>query len=221
MFIHACLNKSFRLILCYNGASVNALGEEEGRMLRGKRVTLRTIRPDELDIVYRHISDINAKGPWWHLDLPSEQAFRREYAENGCWGEREGRMLILPNDADDSPFATQFAPVGELIYFRGLDYQAGVEIGYEIFQTKDYGKGYMTEALQLFGAWLFAVRPFNRVQVNLMTENTGSRRVAEKCGFRHEGTMRAATFHRGTYHDLDLFSLLREESPPLESLLAL
>lgn len=188
-------------------------------MLKGRRITLRTIRPDELDRVYRQISDINAKGPWWHLDLPSEQAFRREYADNGCWGEREGRMLIVPNEADDSPFSPGFAPIGELIYFRGLDYQAGVEIGYEIFQAAHYGKGYMSEALLLFCSWLFEVRPFNRVQVNLMRENSGSRRVAEKCGFIHEGTMRSATFHRGRYHDLELFSLLREECPRLDTLL--
>jgi hypothetical protein len=31
--------------------------------------------------------------------------------------------------------------------------------------------------------------------------------------------MRAATWHRGRYHDLELFSLLREECPPLETLL--
>jgi RimJ/RimL family protein N-acetyltransferase len=188
-------------------------------MLRGKPVTLRPIRPDELDIVYRHLSNVNEKGQWWHLDLPSEQAFRHEFAQNGCWGEREGRVLIVPNGADEGPLSTGFAPVGELIYFRGLDYQAGVEIGYEIFHARDYGKGYVTEALALFCAWLFAARPFNRVQVNLMAENIGSRRVAEKCGFRHEGTMRAATWHRGKYHDLELFSLLREECPPLETLL--
>ena len=109
--------------------------------------------------------------------------------------------------------------IGELLYFKGLDYQDGVEIGYEIFDPSHYGKGYMTEALSLFCAWMFAVRPINRVQVNLMKGNAGSRRVAEKCGFVYEGTMRAATFHRGKYHDLELFSLLREDAKSLESLL--
>jgi len=207
-------------------------------MLQGKSITLRTIRPDELDVVYRLIADVNAKGPYWHLDFPSEQAFRREYAENGCWGEREGRMLILRNqqpfnhipepffldEGEEAPPSASIRPlsdyVGELLYFKGLDYQSGVEIGYEIFDASHYGKGYMTEALSLFCAWLFAVRPINRVQVNLMKGNTGSRRVAEKCGFVEEGTMRAATFHRGAYHDLVLFSLLREEARPLDRLLA-
>lgn len=190
-------------------------------MLQGKTVTLRTIRHDELDAVYRHIGNVNAKGPWWHLNLPSWHAFRQEYKENGCWGDKEGRMLIMAHPAvPTSGKIPSDDYIGELLYFKGLDYQSGVEIGYEIFDPVHYGKGYMTEALSLFCAYLFAVRPINRVQVNLMKGNGGSRRVAEKCGFTHEGTMRAATFHRGTHHDLELFSLLRDESPSLESLLA-
>jgi [ribosomal protein S5]-alanine N-acetyltransferase len=189
-------------------------------MLQGKRIMLRTIRHDELDAVYRHIADINAKGPWWHLDLPSEQSFHHDFMENGCWGEHEGRMLIMAHPGVSGSKTTEKGDhIGELLYFKGLDYQSGLEVGYEIFDAVHYGKGYMTEALSLFCAYLFSVRPINRIQVNLMKGNQGSRRVAEKCGFTYEGTMRAATFNRGAYHDLELFSLLRDECPDLEGLL--
>ncbi len=181
-------------------------------MLQGQKIALRTIRPEELNSVYQLISDVSRKGPYWHLDVPSEHAFRKDYAENGCWGTEEGRLLITRGTPDGEP-------IGEVLAFKGLDYQSGPEIGYELFQESDYGHGYMPEALQLFCAWLFNVRPINRIQVNLMTENTGSRRVAEKCGFSFEGTMRAATFHRGRYHDLALFSLLREECASLDELI--
>lgn len=190
-------------------------------MIKGRLARLRTIRPDELVPVYRQISDINAKGRYWHLDIISEQAFRREYAENGCFGDREGRMLIVPNNAmpEDDYILDSDTPVGQIIYFKGLDYQSGVEVGYELFSSAHYGKGYMSEALSLFCSWLFAARPFNRIQVNLMKGNVGSRRVAEKCGFVYEGTMRQATYNRGCYHDLELFSLLRSEAASLEGTL--
>ena len=190
-------------------------------MLQGKKITLRTIRHDELDAVYHHIANVNAKGPWWHLDIPSEPVFHRDCLENGCWGEQEGRMLILAHPAGQPGFTPASGDyIGELLYFKGFDYQSGFEVGYEIFDAVHYGKGYMTEALSLFCAYLFALRPINRIQVNLMKGNEGSRRVAEKCGFTYEGTMRAATFHRGVYHDLELFSLLREECPVLDDLLS-
>lgn len=179
-------------------------------MIRGNRILLRTIRPDELNEVYALISDVNAKGPFWHLNLPSIHEFRKDYAETGCWSQEEGRMLVCEPEG---------RTVGELIYFKGLDYQAGYEIGYEIFSPQDYGRGFMSEALMLFTAFLFASRPIPRVQVNLMAGNEGSRRIVEKCGFTCEGTMRRCTFHDGVYHDLALYSMLREECPKLSELL--
>ena len=110
--------------------------------------------------------------------------------------------------------------IGELIYFKGLDYQSGYEVGYELFSPEFSGKGYMSEALLLFCAYMFSVYPINRIQVNTMEGNKASARVAEKCGFTYEGTMRKATFHQGKYHNLRLYSLLREECPPLEKLMA-
>ena len=185
-------------------------------MLSGKTVLLRPIEAGELELVYRLITNVNSKGLFWHLDFPSHQSFQKEYETNGCWGPDEGRVLIVKKDA---PFPSPEAMIGELIYFKGLDYQDGLEIGYEIFDTANFGKGYMTEALQLFCSFLFAARPFHRVQVNLMKGNIGSRKVAEKCGFIYEGTMRGATYLRGKYHDLELFSLLRDECLPLETIL--
>jgi RimJ/RimL family protein N-acetyltransferase len=49
----------------------------------------------------------------------------------------------------------------------------------------------------------------------IFPDNVGSRRVLEKCGFTLEGTLRKALFHHGRYQDLSLYSVLRNECPPL------
>ena len=36
------------------------------------------------------------------------------------------------------------------------------------------------------------MKPFNRIRLVILPENAASRRLAEKCGFRHEGTARQA-----------------------------
>lgn len=180
-------------------------------MIKGKKVLLRTIREKEMEVVYNLICSINNKGPYWHLIIPSEAEFKREFSKTGLWGKREGRMLIM--DINDTKY------LGEILFFKGLDYQSGFEVGYELFHPSYGGKGYMTEALLLFCGYLFACYPINRIQVNAMRENISSCKVAEKCGFKYEGTMRKATYHNGKYHDLNLFSLLREECPPLSNLL--
>ena len=179
-------------------------------MIHGKNIILRTINPDEIDLIYELIVHINKKGRFWHLNIPSAKEFDNEYNRTGFWSVEEGRMLIT---------TTQHEYVGEILYFKGLDYQSGYEVGYELFHPSYAGKGYMTEALLLFCGYLFACYPINRIQVNAMRENISSCKVAEKCGFKYEGTMRKATYHDGKYHDLNLFSLLREECPPLSNLL--
>ncbi len=179
-------------------------------MIIGKNIKLRTIQPHELDYIYERISHINSKGPFWHLTIESSGEFIKEFHRTGFWSMEEGRMLILSNDD---------LVVGELLYFKGLDYQSGYEVGYELFSPEHSGKGYMSEALLLFCAYMFSIRPINRIQVNLMEGNIPSQKVVEKCGFTYEGTMRSATFNQGEYHNLKLYSLLREECPPLKSLL--
>ncbi len=179
-------------------------------MIEGKNIVLRTVHPDELDKLYKLIYSIKDKGPYWHLNIQSYKDFFKEYQSTGFWSNEEGRMLIENRDG---------VIVGEILYFKGLDYQSGYEVGYELFGDEHYGKGYMSEALLLFCAYMFSVRPINRIQVNCMENNMGSRKVVEKCGFTYEGTMRLATFNQGSYHNLRLYSLLREECPPLKSLL--
>ena len=88
---------------------------------------------------------------------------------------------------------------------------------YEYQAQKPFG--YMTEALQLFIAFLFASRPLPRLQLNVLKGNQASRIVAERCGFHYEGTLRQAVFHMGTHLDLEMFSMLRSEAPSLEALL--
>ncbi|NLU53662.1 MAG: GNAT family N-acetyltransferase [Clostridiaceae bacterium] len=179
-------------------------------MITGKNVVLRTVRPEEVNYLYDLIYNINEKGPYWHLNIQSAQEFLSEYNRTGFWGLEEGRMIIENREG---------RIVGEILYFKGLDYQSGYEVGYELFNKEDSGKGYVSEALLLFCAYMFSIRPINRIQVNVMEDNIGSIKVVEKCGFTYEGTMRKATFHGGKYHNLRLYSLLREECPSLQSLI--
>ena len=41
--------------------------------------------------------------------------------------------------------------------------------------------------------------------------NPASGRVMEKCGMRHEGTLRGKVFNKGNFHDVELWAMLRED----------
>jgi RimJ/RimL family protein N-acetyltransferase len=93
-------------------------------------------------------------------------------------------------------------------------------VGYIILRREDRGRGYGTEALRIFSAYLFDAKPTERLQLVTMAGNVPSRRIAEKCGYQLEGTMRKFGFVRGKYVDAVMYSLLREECPTLAEVLA-
>ncbi len=108
---------------------------------------------------------------------------------------------------------------GFVNYYRASHSFPGLEIGFRIFSPEDRGKGFMTEAVGLFVAYLFAAEQIERVQALAHPENVGSRRVLERCGFLFEGILRRAHFNRGEYTDLAMYSILRADARPLEELL--
>lgn len=93
------------------------------------------------------------------------------------------------------------------------DYEARhdrAEIGY-ILSKKHWGNGIMSEAINAALNYGFNNLMLNRVQALIDPRNNASKRVAEKQGFRYEGTYREYEKEHGLYIDLDLYSLLRRE----------
>lgn len=181
-------------------------------MLVGKLITLRLITEKDLPLLASFGNDLREYSPIQGVHLQPEQTVRQRYTEGAYWSEERGWMLIT--DARDG------RPLGEIGFFRNAPYRAGFEIGYRIAKRADRGKGYMTEALRLFAAYLFELKPIPRLQVVIATENAASRRVAEKAGFVYEGTLRKASFVRGVYRDLAVYGMVKSEAPALKDVLA-
>jgi hypothetical protein len=76
------------------------------------------------------------------------------------------------------------------------------------------GRGVATEAVQLVVDYLFAVKQRYRVQLVIAPANAASARIAEKCGFVLEGTVRGAFFNDGQNNDVLLYSLPRTDPRP-------
>jgi [ribosomal protein S5]-alanine N-acetyltransferase len=180
-------------------------------MIKGKAINLRTVRQDDLEEILLLINDLSNTGLYWNVILKSEPLFKKRYQETGFWNDEFGTMIIT--DKNDRL-------IGDITYFKGVWYLPGYEVGYRIFKEEDRGKGYTTEALKIFVAYLFELKPINRIEIQLSKDNIPSRRVAEKCGFKYEGLKRQAVFSRGKYHDSELFSLIREECQSLEQVLS-
>jgi RimJ/RimL family protein N-acetyltransferase len=65
------------------------------------------------------------------------------------------------------------------------------EIGYWV-RTQNAGQGYMTEAVRAIADFAFLHLQARRVHIHCDERNAGSRRVAERAGFRIEATLEKA-----------------------------
>ena len=72
----------------------------------------------------------------------------------------------------------------------------------------------MTEATSAVITFGFEKMALNRICALCLTENTGSARVMEKCGMVYEATLRQYAQIKGSYRDLKLYAILRQDWSP-------
>jgi ribosomal-protein-alanine N-acetyltransferase len=172
-------------------------------VIKGPKVALRPVAEADLEELHAHLIDIEGRGPWYPMPRTSLTDRRKAFEEGGFWSPDEGIFLIV--DAQDGLLGT--------VDWNKLNGDVpDVELGYRVFDRANWGKGIATEALDLLAGYLFDTLPINRLRLTIHVDNVGSHRVAEKCGFRNEGTSREAWYHKGKWHDIDVFTLTRAES---------
>jgi ribosomal-protein-alanine N-acetyltransferase len=151
-------------------------------VLRGPRIRLRPLREDEFDTLWA-ASERWLKESGSDMDREDAQARVRERIADSGSMTAEGIDLAIELDgrlvgdiqARTNPKAM---PPGVL------------ELGIELFDPRDRGKGLGAEAVALLTAYAFDHLEAHRVQLGTDLGNVAMRRVAERLGFVCEGTMR-------------------------------
>ena len=84
------------------------------------------------------------------------------------------------------------------------------EIGY-VLHPDFWGKGLAKEAILRVMAFGFAELRLHRISAKIMAGNAASKKVAEKCGMRHEATRIDAMLIKGNYETIDEYAILAKE----------
>jgi RimJ/RimL family protein N-acetyltransferase len=180
-------------------------------MLNGKTFTLRPVTEDDLPQIYAHFLNLGNRGEYYGTNIRTMSQLRRDFAKHGFWDDDFGLLLLVDNESD--------RVLGQISWFSTVMYLDEIEIGYILWEESRRSKGMMTEALTLFTNYLFDIKPLhgkavNRMRLCIATENTPSRRVAEKAGYTHEATQRQAAYGRGRFYDMELYAILRRDPRP-------
>jgi len=172
-------------------------------MIKGRTISLRPFGDADIEPLYRKSIDLESRGPWYPLPTASLTKMRKNFTDNGLWSPELGNFAIV--DENDRL-------VGQAIWWKLTgSIGADMELGYRVFDPADRGKGIASEAVDLLGGWLFDGQPINRLQLVIHVDNAPSHRVAEKCGYTKQATAREAWYHKGKWHDVDVFTITRAE----------
>jgi len=178
-------------------------------VIRSGRLDLREFGADDLGLA----SEVAAAGERAALP-PGVPVSRDELAE---WFAN-GMHLVGRGDAVHLMMLDRAAGrmVGAISLFHADWEIRSAEIGYGV-RSDARGQGYATEALAAVARWALTEGGIQRAWLTTNTDNAASARVAEKVGFRREGTLRRAGREDDGLHDLAIYSLLDDELPELRA----
>jgi RimJ/RimL family protein N-acetyltransferase len=99
------------------------------------------------------------------------------------------------------------ALIGFAAFVRlSLEEQQG-EIGY-VVAPAGRGRGLAARAVTLLTDWGFGGLGLQRIELRIDPRNAASERVAERAGYRREGTLRSLAFKESTRSDVGVWSRL-------------
>lgn len=171
---------------------------------RGEKITLRPAEQRDVEGIYQACTDPETlQWTTLPLDYPREKAesFVNEYAP-GWWQRAEGAVWVIADPSDS--YAGQ-------IDLRIDPRDPGTaDVGF-ITAPPARGKGYMTAALRAAVEFGFRELGLARIEWRAHVGNEGSRRVAERVGFQHEGIQRNGCPQRGERHNAWQAAVIKED----------
>lgn len=180
-----------------------------GPVLRAERVTLRPPEMDDFEswAALRRESEAFLE-PWEPLrarDHLSNRAFReRVYWAARAISEARAYPLFMFRQSD-----------GALLGAITLDNlrrgpSMSITVGYWIGE-RHARRGYMREGLDAVCEYVFRDLDLSRIEAACLPENTPSRALLERCGFKYEGVGQNYLQIAGRWRTHVLYALLRED----------
>jgi RimJ/RimL family protein N-acetyltransferase len=137
----------------------------------------------------------------------TNNAMRRDYAENGLLGEDAGVLAVVAGGelvGSVSWHRVRTAPIS-------FTWNIGIAL-----LGSARGHGYGTAAQRALVEYLFGYTQANRIEAGTELDNYAEQRALEKAGFTREGVARGVAFRDGGWRDMAVYSVVRADIADLE-----
>ena len=168
----------------------------------GEKIYLRPINLNDIDLFCDCINSLDIRHTFF-TSFPTNHSRQEELLKN------------LYKEKDYIPFAIVVKETDEAVgvtAFHRMDMVSRAAIfSIIITDSKNWGKGYGSEATKLMVKYGFDVLNLNRIQLHVFGENDRGVKAYEKAGFVKEGLLGEAMYHNNQYCDFYVMGLLRKD----------
>jgi len=148
--------------------------------LSGKNTQLRAIEPNDIDRIYRWENNTDI----WQISntlTPFSRSIIKQFVDNAHLDIFQARQLRLMIDKKGHPPAETIGTI-DLFDFDSFHKRAG--IGILIAEEKDRQQGYASDALDVLIKYCFTILQLHQLFCNISCDNTTSKNLFEKKGFK-------------------------------------
>jgi ribosomal-protein-alanine N-acetyltransferase len=174
--------------------------------LRGERVVLRPLTPEDAAVLASWVNDDDVTYFMFTGQRPA--AVARVAEEIRRQGEDSAHIVFVVEDRATGK------PIGTAGLYDAHTTARKAEFRVLLGDREFWNKGYGTEITELLTFYGFDRLNLNKVWLGVIVENAGAVRAYEKAGFRVEGRLRQELYRNSRYYDAIRMSVLRDEYYP-------
>ncbi|MFD0962845.1 GNAT family N-acetyltransferase [Pseudofulvibacter geojedonensis] len=169
--------------------------------LKGERLQLRALEPEDLEFILQIENDENI----WEVSQTQEPYSRfviKEYLENSfkdIYEVKQLRLVVATLEGEDIGLI-------DLFDFDPRNNKVGVGV---LILDKERGKNYASEAMNLLLSFAFKNLRVHQIYANVLEDNEASIRLFEKVGFKRTCTKKDWVLEDGVYKNELLFQLIK------------
>ena len=169
----------------------------------GEKIILRGIETTDNELLFDLVNDPDTEKMLGGTSWPVSKS------EQFKWFERQEsrpdilRCIVAVKETSN--------PVGTII-LSDIDSKNGTaQIHIKMAKASGRGKGYGTDAVTTIVNYAFNELRLNCIYAKVLSYNSISIRLFEKCGFQKDGVLRARIYKGGNFVDVIEYSILRND----------
>ena len=145
--------------------------------LESETIRLRALEPEDIDLLYKWENDTNI----WKVSntvAPFSKHILRQFIENQSYDIYETKQLRLIIEAKETD-----KPVGAIDLFDLDPYNCRAGVGILIYDDRDKGQGYASQAVATLIRYCFQFLGLNQLYCNIAAANSRSLMLFKSKGF--------------------------------------